>query len=201
MLLLEKSQQLSFLLVASPGKKALFRGSSRGCPSERQAEPPSMSAAFHMGCTEKGGKGEENASRQETPHYIPLHIDASPVLPWWQMKLGSRTAVLPHPLPVSRVKHLLTHILSLVRIHVCPRANSPVLLQAPPPTPRPLAGPSLGLEMVMFLLGMKVASQEATPATPSRCQVPQWDTWQEHHTASIALALLWVSASLLLGFE
>lgn len=71
----------------------------------------------------------------------------------------------------------------------------------PPPTPRPLAGPSLGLETVMFLLGMKMASQEATPATPSRCQVPQWDTWQEHHMAYIALALLWVSASLLLGFE
>lgn len=142
--LLEKPQQLSLLLVASPRKKALFWGSSRGYPPARQAAPPSMSAVFHMGCTEKGDKGEENASRQETPHYVPLQIEAFPVLPRWQMKLGGRTAVLPHALPVSRDKHLLTFC-HQSECHVCPRANSPVLLQAPSPCAQAPCWPITGV--------------------------------------------------------
>ena len=59
----EKLQWLSLLLGASPREEALFWGSPRGYPPAA----PLVSAGFHTGCTEKGEKGEENAS-QRTLH-------------------------------------------------------------------------------------------------------------------------------------
>jgi len=71
--------------------------------------------------------------------------------------------------------------------HICPRANSPVLLQAPS---RCTQAPC-GERCPRPSLGMEVASHEATPATHSQCQVAMtrdWDALQEHHMASITLA-------------
>lgn len=77
-LLPRKPQQPCLRLVASPRKKALFWGSSRADPPARQAASPSLPVAFHIACTEKRGKREENVSkilhttslcRQECPQH------------------------------------------------------------------------------------------------------------------------------------
>lgn len=134
---------------------------------------------------------EENASHQETPHYIPLQTEASPVLPQCQTKLGSRNSVLPHALPVSRDKHHVTHILSPVRIHVCLRANSPVLLQSPSPCVQAPCWPITGVRDGHFPAWDGGGFSGSNPChlfpVPG-ATVRGWDMWQEHHTASITLA-------------
>lgn len=88
---------------------------------------PSMpgSTTFHVCCfftwtAQKRGKKMHLAKKLDM---TSLCREASPALPWWEMKLGSRTAVLPHALPGSRDKCLLTHILSPVRMPCLPKSK------------------------------------------------------------------------------
>ena len=84
--------------------------------------------------------------------------------------------MLPHGLPVSRDKCLITHILSLVRTPRLPKSEQP----SPPPSPFPLGPDPLlahhrGGRWPSSSLGMEVASQEALssphplPLTSGRC--------------------------------
>lgn len=126
-LLLEKSQQLSLLLVASPRKRTLFWGLSQGYPQHASQHHP-LPVAVHMGSTEEGGEREANVSLQETSHYIPQQTGGSPALPLWHRKLSGRMECCPMACQSlgTITSSLLFHHMS--GCHICPRANSSVLL-------------------------------------------------------------------------
>lgn len=152
--------------VPSPGCQSWEEGFVLGfiprlSPAYR-AVPSSMSAIFHMGCTEKGDKWEKlhlTRTLRTTSFCRQKHPQHS-----HGGKQSGVAGLLCCPMPCQSLgtsisSHSLCH---WSECHICPRMNSPVLLRAPSPCTQ-----TPGWPVTCSSLTMEVASQEATPVTLS----------------------------------
>lgn len=119
---------------------------------------------------------------------------SAPALPLCHTKLGSRTAVLPCTLPISRTSASSLSYCHRSGCHNCLRANSPVCLQTPSPCtqvpcwPVSWEGDSCVSSWVQETACSFSGSPPATTSPMPGATLRGWNTWQEHHAATTALA-------------
>lgn len=119
---------------------------------------------------------------------------SAPALPLCHTKLGGRTAVLPCALLIPKDKCLLTLLLPQVRMPQLLKSEWPSLSANPFSLhPGPLLSCHLGRRQLCSFLGsgdslFLLGKPPCHNLTNARCHREGLNTWQEHHTATIALA-------------
>ena len=145
-----------------PGRRLCFGVHPKAIPPAHQAALPLLPVAFHMGCTEKRGKREENASLQEALHYVPPQTGLPPAL--------TQSCAAGPPQSLGQVP---PHILPQVQDDTSAQERIAQPACEPPlPAPRSLAGLSPGKETAGFLVGYRGGFSGSPPATPHQHQVP-----------------------------